>query len=178
MFEGSGNFVYVESWQRRCDGEKRLLAWYCYVLKNPNGEITGALSTARDITEYKKIEESLRQSEEQYRTIFNQSPLGIITSGRDYKFITANAAFCNMVGYTEQELKSLTFKDFTHPDYLEGDEASLVRLFKGEIPLYQTEKRYIKKDKISSIKKDGELLQFFGKRKAVRAEMRYSARES
>jgi PAS domain S-box-containing protein len=51
-----------------------------------------------------------------------------------------------MTGYTEEDLKSFTFRNFTHPDYIEGDEISLMRLIAGEIPLYHTEKRYIRKD--------------------------------
>jgi PAS domain-containing protein len=46
-FNGSEDLIYVESWQRRKDGEKRLLAWWCRVLKDVNGSIIGALSSAR-----------------------------------------------------------------------------------------------------------------------------------
>ena len=50
IFNGLENVVYVESWQRRKDGEKRLLAWSCRVLKDAAGNVVGALSSARDIT--------------------------------------------------------------------------------------------------------------------------------
>lgn len=61
LFDGSDETLYVESLQRRRDGEKRLLAWWCRVLKDAEGKAAGALSTARDITEQKKIEEELNQ---------------------------------------------------------------------------------------------------------------------
>lgn len=61
IFNGNENVIYVESWQRRKDGEKRLLAWWCRVLKDINGNVTGALSTARDITDYKRAEEEIRK---------------------------------------------------------------------------------------------------------------------
>jgi len=56
LFGGSENIIYVESWQRRKDGEKRLLAWWCRALKDESGNIIGALSSAQDITERKQAE--------------------------------------------------------------------------------------------------------------------------
>jgi PAS domain S-box-containing protein len=69
LFNGDENTIYVESWQRRKDGEKRILAWWCRVLKDSQGQVTGALSTARDITEQKKHEETLRRLNRALRTI-------------------------------------------------------------------------------------------------------------
>lgn len=60
LFSGDKNTFYVESWQRRCDGEARLLAWWCRALKDESGAVTGALSSARDITERKEAQERLR----------------------------------------------------------------------------------------------------------------------
>jgi PAS domain S-box-containing protein len=64
LFDGDPGIIYMESWQRRRDGEKRLLAWWCRVLKDANGKVTGALSTARDITERKAAEEEIRRLHE------------------------------------------------------------------------------------------------------------------
>jgi PAS domain S-box-containing protein len=61
LFEGDENLIYVESWQRRQDGQKRLLAWWCRTLKDEAGNVTGALSTARDITEMKQAEDEIRK---------------------------------------------------------------------------------------------------------------------
>jgi PAS domain S-box-containing protein len=61
LFNGAEDVIYVESWQRRRDGEKRLLAWRCRVLKDENGGVTGALSSARDITEREQAEEEIRR---------------------------------------------------------------------------------------------------------------------
>ena len=63
VFKGDEKIIYVESWQRRKDGEKRLLAWWCRALKDAKGNVTGALSTAKDITDTKKMEEQLHQSQ-------------------------------------------------------------------------------------------------------------------
>jgi PAS domain S-box-containing protein len=65
LFMGDENVIYLESWQRRRDGEKRLLAWWCRVLKDENGNVTGALSSAQDITERKQAEEDIRKLNEE-----------------------------------------------------------------------------------------------------------------
>ena len=61
LFAGKEEVIYVESWQRRKDGEKRLLAWHCKMLKNNDGKVTGVLSSAIDITERKKADEEIRR---------------------------------------------------------------------------------------------------------------------
>ena len=63
IFAGFDDIIYLESWQRRKDGQKRLLAWHCHVLKDDNGQVTGALSSAHDITSRKQAEDTLRKSE-------------------------------------------------------------------------------------------------------------------
>jgi two-component system, cell cycle sensor histidine kinase and response regulator CckA len=64
LFNGGEDTIYVESWQRRKDGQKRLLAWWCRVLKDSRGVVTGALSSARDITDHKRAEEEIRGNAE------------------------------------------------------------------------------------------------------------------
>ncbi len=62
LFNGHDDIIYVESWQRRHDGQQRLLGWWCRVLKDAEGRVLGALSSARDITEKKAAEDKIRQS--------------------------------------------------------------------------------------------------------------------
>jgi PAS domain S-box-containing protein len=57
IFTGDEDLIHVESWQRRRDGQKRLLAWRCHVLRDPGGKAIGALSSARDITRRKLAEQ-------------------------------------------------------------------------------------------------------------------------
>lgn len=100
----------------------------------------------RDITERKKVENTLKESEDRFRKIFENSPFSIVMTNKDFSIMRANISFCNMIGYDEEDLKLLTFRDFTHPEYIENDEISLLKLVAGEIPVYKTEKRYIRKD--------------------------------
>jgi PAS domain S-box-containing protein len=81
-----------------------------------------------------------------FRKIFEACPVGMALTHLDFTFATANETFCNMLGYSEQELKKLTFKDFTHPNDLTHDLISLDLLVTGRITSYKTEKRYIRKD--------------------------------
>ena len=105
--------------------------------------ITG---THIDITERKKAEEEYRLSEIRFRRIFEEGQFGITIAGPDYKFINANPAFCRMIGYTVDEMKTMTFADITHPERVDTDKDKVIALSKGEINQIKTEKRYIKKN--------------------------------
>jgi PAS domain S-box-containing protein len=104
-------------------------------------------SIGRDITERKSAEDTLKESEEKFRKIFEESPFCMAMTGKDMGIVRANQSFCNMIGYSEEEIKLFTFRNFTHPDHIANDEISLMRLIALEIPIYHTEKRYIRKDR-------------------------------
>ena len=112
LFKGDENIIYVESWQRRKDGKKRLLAWWCRTMKDSDGNVTGALSTARDITERNQAEEAIKESEERFRTLFETMAQGVIYRDAEGKIISANPAaekimgkkLKDMLGKTSSEL--------------------------------------------------------------------------
>lgn len=80
------------------------------------------------------------------RLAFDEAPVGIAVVGLDGRFLRVNHALCEIVGYTPEELTQLTFQDITHPDDLNTDLAFAQQLARGDIPHYQLEKRYIRKD--------------------------------
>jgi PAS domain S-box-containing protein len=129
------------------NGERVWIAWTNKPIYNEDKEVTEILCIGNDITERKQMEKALQESEEQFRKIFEKSSLGMVMAGINLNFIRANEAFCNMLGYTEQELLLLTFKDITHPEHIAEDVIHVNDLISGKIPLYRTEKRYIRKDK-------------------------------
>jgi PAS domain S-box-containing protein len=104
------------------------------------------LSIAQDITEPKQVENELRQSEERFRKIFEEAHLGIVIVSPSFKFEKANSAFCSMMGYSADELFSMTFADITHPDYIRQDVENVKKVGSGEIAFYKTEKPYIHKN--------------------------------
>ncbi|MBM3132310.1 MAG: PAS domain S-box protein, partial [Chloroflexi bacterium] len=120
LFEGAENVIYVESWQRRKDGEKRLLAWWCRVLKDSSGNVTGALSTARDITERKRAEEALRQREYQIRTLFENASDAILYLDESGRVIECNQRIKDIFGYEPEEAIGKSFAEFpfVEPDMM------------------------------------------------------------
>ena len=99
-----------------------------------------------DITERKKAEIKLSESEARFRKLFEDGANGMVMAGKDLKFLMANRTFCQMTGYQEEELQQLTFADITHPDDRTKDIPNVKKMMAGEIDVYRTEKRYVKKD--------------------------------
>ncbi len=79
-------------------------------------------------------------------SFIENSPLGIATANLEGKFVSANNSFLDLVGYTMDELKELTYLDLTHPDDRNQSIEYLEKMFKRDSTLELFEKRYIKKD--------------------------------
>jgi len=82
---------------------------------------------------------------EELRLIFELAPIGMATTTLDGQFVRVNRAFCNMVGYTAEELLQRTFADITHPDDVPQSLAIFAQLLTAEVPEYEFEKRYVHK---------------------------------
>lgn len=106
----------------------------------------GRLWHHMDITERKKAENALRESEELFRIIFDQSPIGSIISSLDYSPIQVNNAFSNMLGYSKEELLLMKFYEYVYPEDLKAELEQKKLLISGGIDYYSMEKRYIHKD--------------------------------
>jgi PAS domain S-box-containing protein len=130
----------------RPDGEVRWLRSKAYPIKNKAGELVRIVGTVEDISDRKKMEDALRESEELFRRAFDDAPIGISLVTPSGQFLKANAYYCNMLGYTEAELLNLTFQEITHPADLKLDLEGLQQMLRGEISTFQLEKRYIAKD--------------------------------
>jgi PAS domain S-box-containing protein len=99
----------------------------------------------QEIEKRKQAEDVLRENEELFSSAFEYAPIGMALVAQDGRFIKANNALCNIVGYSDQELLAKTFQDITHPDDLEADLAFLHQLVVREIRTYQIKKRYFHK---------------------------------
>ena len=109
-------------------------------------EIIGSVVIFRDITERRKALNALAESEDRFRRIFEQGPLGIALVNDDFTFSMVNSRLCELVGYSEEELLSKTFVDITHPDDIDKDVELATKLYAGGIPHYHMDKRYVTKD--------------------------------
>ncbi len=136
---------YEFEW-RFSDGERRFLYGNATPLRDPDGNIAGAVAAFIDITERKRAEAALRESEERYRGIFQHAATGIAITDLQGRFQSSNPAFAAMLGYSEQELLSLDFQGLVHPDDREENVAAGVRLRAQEIPSFEFFNRYIRKD--------------------------------
>jgi PAS domain S-box-containing protein len=105
------------------------------------------VAAVRDITKRRRAEDELRASEERFRKVFEEGPFGMAVSNRQHRFIRVNTSFCRMLGYTERELMGLSFTEITHPDYIDAALENILKLNKGEIQTFRTEKQYLKKGK-------------------------------
>jgi PAS domain S-box-containing protein len=80
-----------------------------------------------------------------FRAIFENAAIGIAVVDRDLKVVDVNFAYCEMLGYTKDELLAMRLVDYTHPEDQKRDVEFLALLFAGRIPNYRAEKRYITK---------------------------------
>jgi PAS domain S-box-containing protein len=135
-----------EGWRVRKDGSRFWANVTIAAIRDPaNGSLVGFAKVTRDLTERRLGEDALRESERLRHTI-DDAPVGTALVALDGHFVRVNRAFCEGVGHDAAELAHLTFRDITHPEDRDIDRASADQLARGEIPRYQIEKRYIRKD--------------------------------
>ena len=89
--------------------------------------------------------EEVQLGTKQLRDTFELSSTGMAHSHIDGRWIRVNQTYCDLIGYTREEIQTLSYRDFTHPDDLSLDESQLARTLKGDISSYNIEKRYIHK---------------------------------
>ena len=111
-----------------------------------DGNFIAVEGMARDITDRKQAELRLQESEAQFRAIFNNAPITIAQVDFAGHPIVSNQAAQNMFGYSADELATMVFTEFTHPEDAEIDLDFFQELVAGKRDQYQLEKRYIRKN--------------------------------
>jgi|GEM_PF-1121719 len=139
LFEGTSNVLYVESWQRRKDGEIRLLAWWCKALVDSHGTVVGTLSTARDITEQKQAEEVLWTEKAFLRSLIDSASDLIYFKDVNSVYLGCNKASESFTGLSEQEQIGKSDFDFFEKELAEHIVTHDKQVLKGGVAVHLQE---------------------------------------
>ncbi|MBD0312082.1 MAG: PAS domain S-box protein [Microcoleus sp. T3-bin5] len=123
--------------------ERDTIVWLHIVAVKLND---GLAVTFRNITDRKRAEIALRDSEERFRAIFEQAAVGIAKTALCGQFMRVNPGFCQIVRYAESELLQKNWQAITHPDDIEADREYVSSLLSGNIQTFSLEKRLVCKD--------------------------------
>ena len=127
------------------DGREVWLRDIVRVIPGEEGKVQRLLGFMIDITEHKQMEAALQNSEERFRTAFAQAAVGQALTNKEVNFIQVNKAFCDITGYTEQELYSMSLESITHPEDFPICMGHIGELLSGKTNSFIIEKRFIKK---------------------------------
>jgi diguanylate cyclase (GGDEF)-like protein/PAS domain S-box-containing protein len=104
------------------------------------------LALVHDISERHRMEEAERESETRFRTLFEQAQAGMAFASLKGHITTVNPAFCQLVGYSDLELRNLSLLDITHAEDVPAVQEALGRMLAGEDEGTRIEKRFTRKD--------------------------------
>ena len=99
-----------------------------------------------EIEQRRRMEEALRESEARFRATFEQAAVGMVHVAPDGRFLRVNQRYCDILGYSREELLRLSIQEVTHAEDLEEDLEYVRQVLAGEIPNFSMEKRYWRKD--------------------------------
>jgi len=136
---------YLENEVLSRSRKRRMVAWRNSYFRDETGAIIGTLSAGEDVTERKRAELALRESEERFRAIFDHSAVGITMANPDGRLLVSNGAFQRMLGYSAEELLGKPFAAVTHPADKAAELALHQEVVTGERTHYSVEKRYVHK---------------------------------
>ncbi len=110
-----------------------------------DNEIVGRVWSFRDITQHKRAEQALRESELRLQRFVAEAPVGLCILDENWRTITANLAFCQLTGYEVHEIIGSTYALYTHPEDLSTNIRLTEEFYRGVRSGYTYEKRYIRK---------------------------------
>ncbi|MGN7612420.1 PAS domain S-box protein [Magnetococcales bacterium HHB-1] len=147
------------------DGQAITVDCSVHLVLDQNGQSVGIEGTIRDATERIKTEQELKKyreqleelvdcrtrelrvSERRFRTVFEQAAVGMaIIDSNTGQFVQINQRFCDIVGYSSEEMTDICFQQITYPDDLQPDLDNMERLKTGEIREFTMETRYWRKN--------------------------------
>lgn len=133
----------------RYDGIYRTFNAHGIPVFEQDGSISGWVGASTDVTEKKLLEDELRESEQRFRATFEQAPIGIAHIDLEGHFLLVNQKFCDISGYTYEELRSSTSEELLLIDNPEATAENAHKLISGEIQTHYQEMHYVRKDGLS-----------------------------
>jgi PAS domain S-box-containing protein len=120
------------------DGTTHQIYWNNTIVHDEQGNIIGTASIGEDVTEYKRIENALRDSEKQYRTLFESASDVILVHDLEGHVLDVNQVACERLGYSRQELLALSLADIEAPHYAALMPARIRKLKTSGHGLFET----------------------------------------
>ena len=139
------SYVFEKRYVRR-NGTRLWARVTSSLARDEAGAVLCRMSIIQDITERRRAQRDLHESEARYRATFEQAAIGIAHVGLDGRWLAVNDKLCAITGYTREELLRKRFQDVTHPDDVGGDLAGMTELIAGRSTIMTREKRYVRKD--------------------------------
>jgi PAS domain S-box-containing protein len=139
----------VKGFEAECYRKDRTKFWISvngHVVRDAEGRIHYHEGTAQDVTERKRAETVLKESEEKFRTLFESAPIGMALHDARGKYLQTNQAYQRMLGFSDIELRQLSVRRITHPDDVLEGQRFFEEFREGKREQYQREKRYVHKD--------------------------------
>jgi len=131
---------------KRKDGSVFIAHGLATTIRDLQGNLMGYHSAVIDITDRKETEKKLMDNELRFRTAFDKSPVGEVIVGLDKRFIKSNEAFCEFIGYSNEELIGKTIADITYPEDRELGMLDLKLMSEGKTETATVQKRYVRKN--------------------------------
>ncbi|MFB2970168.1 PAS domain S-box protein [Aerosakkonema sp. BLCC-F183] len=166
FWQGADRLAAIEAIARAAAGEVCTFQGYCPALsgeskwwdskispmRGADGQVERLLCISRDITERRQIEDRRKQAEqksreleERYQAIINQAVTGVACTDLDGRLTLVNQKYCDITGYSADELRQLRMQDITHPEDLPRN-LELFNRMRSEGTPFEIEKRYIRKN--------------------------------
>ena len=140
-----------QSWSRqwtfvRKDGQRRQVSLSISAVRDSDGEVSGFVGMAMDLTQILQARAEARLAEEKFSGAFTSAALGMALVAVDGRWLDVNDALCRILGYSRAELLQGDFQHLTHPGDLEADLQMVQDLLAGRRAHYHLEKRYLARD--------------------------------
>ena len=130
----------------RPNGELRMIHARGEVVVDENGRPSVVHGTCQDVTESHRVEDQLRAAEQLFRRAFDDAPIGMALIDLDGRWLRLNRSLCQMLGRTEQQLRTTELNELSHPEDRRLDRPLIKELLAGRRRSFAIEKRYLRAD--------------------------------